>query len=41
MLAPRFETFVARRIEAIDLCIEKELFVEGLTLLYAGIDACA
>jgi hypothetical protein len=41
MNGPPFESFIARRLDAIDLCYREELFTESLLLLYAGIDALA
>jgi hypothetical protein len=41
MNGPPFDSFVARRLAAIDLCFREGLFTESLVLLYAGIDALA
>lgn len=38
---PPFDSFVARRLDAVDLCYREGLFTESLVLLYAGIDALA
>jgi hypothetical protein len=41
MNGPPFDSFVARRLAAIDLCFREGLFTESLVLLYSGVDALA